>query len=371
MSTSQMKLTLVLICSWCLQAWAAPDFPLPPTTRQVQLFRNSDGNYSRRLVTVPIPQVGEREILLHVRAVSIQRFDLEMGVMLKQLNQADLTGQVAGSDAAGDVVRVGRLVTTVRPGMRVISVISPEFIEHPMSANSMEGALGLSANGVFGDYVVLKETAVVPMPRYLSYEEAATLPSSALTAWSALGIDHNVLRPGDTVLVEGTGGVSTFALQFAVAAGGRVIVTSSSDEKLQKARSLGATAGINYRKEPNWSAAVLRQTNGHGADLVVDIGGRSTLEQSMNSLAYEGNLAILGGLGGYDGTISAWSLMNKAGTARGIVGGARNDLVRMCRFMEQHRIHPVIDRTYPFSELERALSDLESGSFVGKLVLVL
>ena len=364
-----------LLCVVCglasLPILAASDLPVPPTTRQVLRVREPDGTYGRQLVSVPVPQIGDHDVLLHVRAVAIQRGDAEKMTLPADWPSPDRNGQIMGSDAAGDVVRVGKLVRSVRPGTRVLTSAFASYLNHPLKADALDDALGFSVNGVFGDYVALKETAVVPMPRYLSYEEAATLPSSALTAWSALGIDHKLLRPGDIVLVEGTGAISTFALQFAVAAGARVIVISSSDEKLQKARSLGAEAGINYKKEPNWSAAVLSQTNGHGADFVVDIGGRSTLEQSMNSLAYEGNLAIVGGLGGYDGTISAWSLMNKAGTLRGVFGGSRSDVVRMCEFMERHQIHPVIGRTYPLEELERALNDAVSGDHVGKLVVVL
>jgi NADPH:quinone reductase-like Zn-dependent oxidoreductase len=169
--------------------------------------------------------------------------------------------------------------------------------------------------------------------------------------------------------VQGTGGVSTFALQFAVTSGARVIVTSSSDEKLQRAKALGAEAGINYKREPAWSERVVQLTNGHGADLVVDIGGKSTLEESTNSLADEGKLAIVGGLSGYDGNLSAWGLLEKSALAHGVFVGSRADYLRMSEFLTKHQLQPVIERVYPFAQYSDALQLLASGNFVGKIVL--
>ena len=354
-----------------LPTCATADSPVPATTRLLQRVREADGSYGRRLITAAVPEIGDHEVLLHVRAISIQRGDAERMVLPADWTGRDRNGLTMGSDAAGDIVRTGRHVHSLRPGARVLTSAFESYLDHPLHAGVLDDALGFSVNGVFGDYVVLKETAVVPMPQYLSYEEAATLPSSALTAWSALGIDERRIHRGDTVLVEGTGAISTFALQFSVAAGAQVVVTSSSEDKLQKARSLGASALINYRKVPDWSAEVLRQTRGHGADLVVDIGGRSTLEQSMKSLAYEGTLAVVGGLGGYDGILAAWPLMEKSATARGVFGGSRSDLERMCQFMARHRIHPVIGRTYAFDDIDQAMKDALSGEHVGKLVVKL
>src|SRR5262249_30198105 len=156
-------------------------------------------------------------------------------------------------------------------------------------------------------------------------------------------------------LVQGTGGVSIFALQFAAAAKARVIVTSSSDDKLTWARKLGASDGINYKTSPKWSEQVLAKTNGHGADLVVDVGGKDTLDQSVRSLAYGGMVSIVGGLSGYDGALSAVGLLNRTANARGIFVGSRADYERMSRFIEKHRIHPVIDRTFPFDQYDAAL----------------
>jgi NADPH:quinone reductase-like Zn-dependent oxidoreductase len=171
------------------------------------------------------------------------------------------------------------------------------------------------------------------------------------------------------VLVQGTGGVSTFALQFAVAAGAYPIVTSSSDEKLAHAKQLGARQGINYRSEPEWAKAVLRLTQGRGADLVLDVVGKSTLEQSVQSLADEGELAVIGGITGYDGSLSAWGLLKKSAVARGIFVGSRVDFIRMNEFMGRHRLRPLIDRTYPIEKYAEALDAMASGSFMGKIVL--
>lgn len=353
---------------------ASADTPVPADTRRIELSRQPDGRYARRLARAPIRAVGDHDVLIRVHAVSLQRGDFDDGEgegFVDASGAPDRSHQIVGSDAAGEVVRVGRAVRTVRPGQKVVSQIFPGYVDHPAPANLMSRGLGVASDGVFADYVVLNEDAVVPFPTYLTYEEASTLPSSALTAWEALGIPGGWTRRGDTVLVEGTGGVSTFALQFAVALGARAIVTSSSDDKLAKARALGAVAGVNYRTTPAWSAAVKALTAGRGVDLALDIGGRSTLALSLDSLKETGTMAIVGGLGGYDGEISAMDLMAKRAVARGVFGGPRNAFVAMCAFMQAHRVHPVIDRVYPFEDFEAAARHLKSGNFVGKIVLAL
>jgi len=370
-----MKLARILSAITVALAWAVPgaaeDAPqVPATTRQIQMVKGSDGKYTWRMTRAPVPAVGDHQVLIHVRAVSIQRGDIELTEMMSDVfgNSVDRTGQVGGSDAAGDVVQVGRLVRSVRPGQKVVSLFFVDYVDSPLTADKLQNSHGWTTNGVFGDYVVLEETGIAPMPEWMSYEESATLPSSALTAWAATGA-HGYVRKGDTVLVEGTGGVSTFTLQFATALGAHVIITSSSDDKLTRAQALGAKEGINYRKVPDWSARVLELTGGRGADVVMDIGGRSTIEQSTKSVAYEGTLALIGGLGGYDASVSSYALISRGITARGVIAGSRADFMRMCKFMEQHRIRPVIERTYPFDDFEQAMSDLKAGNFVGKLVL--
>jgi NADPH:quinone reductase-like Zn-dependent oxidoreductase len=363
-------LTGALLACWSILAAVAA--AVPDSTRVIRIVANPQGGYAWRMMEVPVPEPGDHEVLVHVRAVSIQRADLDvLKGMPEQMGGPGLEGQIAGSDAAGDIVRVGRAVKSLRAGQRVISFFCPDYVDHPLSAAASLRTLGMQMDGTFGDYIVLRDTAVVPMPQHLSYAEAAAVPSAAVVAWGALGVERNVLHRGDTVLVEGTGGIATFAVQFAVALGARVIVTSSSDDKLERMRALGAWAGINYRKVAQWGEETLRLTGGHGADLVIDMGGRSTLAQSMKALAYEGNLAAVGGLGGGYGAIDEVALILKGATARGVFATTRNDAIRMVRFMEHHRIHPVVERTYPFAQFEQAYSNLEAGNFVGKLVLVL
>jgi NADPH:quinone reductase-like Zn-dependent oxidoreductase len=177
------------------------------------------------------------------------------------------------------------------------------------------------------------------------------------------------LHPGDVVLVQGTGGVSTFALQFAVADGARVIVTSSSDDKLARAKALGARDGINYKAQPKWAQRVLQLTQGHGADLVVDVGGKATLSQSVDSLADGGTLSVVGGLTGYDGDISAWGLLMKAAAAQTVFVGSRADYLRMLTFMKSHRLHPLIERAFPLDAYADTLKLMATGQFTGKIVL--
>jgi NADPH:quinone reductase-like Zn-dependent oxidoreductase len=184
-------------------------------------------------------------------------------------------------------------------------------------------------------------------------------------------IGQRTIGKGDTVVVQGTGGVSVFALQFAKVAGARVIVASSSDDKLARARALGASDGINYQTVPAWSSRVLELSNGHGADLIVDVGGRDTLDQSVKSLAYAGTLSVVGGLSGYDGNIPALGLLLKTATARGIYVGSRADYLRMTAFVRKHRVRPVIDRIFPLERHKEALEYMDSGGFVGKIVLQL
>ena len=238
--------------------------------------------------------------------------------------------------------------------MRVTSLYFRNWTDGTASKEIIDAAHGVDVDGVIGEYIVLEDTAVVQAPKSLSYEEAATLPTAGLTAWNATA-GKNELRDR-IVLVQGTGGVSIFALQFANAAKARVIVTSSSDDKLVRARELGARDGINYRTHPKWSEQVMKLTGGHGADLVVDVGGKESLEQSVKSLAYGGMLSIVGGLSGYDGTISSLGLLNKTASARGVYVGSRADYQRMSAFIDEHRLHPVIDKVFPLDQFDAALA---------------
>ena len=343
---------------------------IPETTRQAILQKGADGRYIWRVVQAPVATVGDHQVLVHVRAASLQNGDLGVldGLSLSAESGADRSGQIVCSDAAGDIVAKGPLVTSLQLGDRVTSLFFENYVDSPLTLEKQARQHGYTVNGVLGDYVLLEETGVAPIPDGFSYEEAATLPSSAITAWMAtVGGGH--VPAGGTVLVEGAGGVSIFALQRSKACGARVIITSSSDDKLQRALALGAAAGVNYKTETDWSARVLKLTDGHGADLVVDMGGKSTIEQSMKSLAYQGTVALVGGMGGYDAAVSSMDLILKAARACGVCGGSRADFLRMCEYLRHHQIRPLIDRIYPLDELDAALADLRSGVVMGKLVI--
>ncbi|HEY0339806.1 MAG TPA: NAD(P)-dependent alcohol dehydrogenase, partial [Steroidobacteraceae bacterium] len=280
------------------------------------------------------------------------------------------TGDVPVTDGAGEVVAAGRQVHDIRKGARVTSAYFKGWVDGPFSHERLDHVPGWTADGVLADYVVLDGVDAIPIPDGMTYEEASTLPTAGVTAWNAVAGRH-ALHPADIVLIQGTGGVSTFALQFAVASGARVIVTSSADDKLAHAKALGARDGINYKVEPDWARRVMEITQGHGADLVVDVGGKATLKQSVDSLADGGTVAVIGGLTGYDGDISAWGLMKKAATARTIFVGSRADYLHMLAFMRSHHVHPLVERVFPLDEYEAALRMMAAGQFTGKIVLTL
>jgi NADPH:quinone reductase-like Zn-dependent oxidoreductase len=330
---------------------------IPALTREVVLEKEAD-KYGWKLI----------QVLVHVRAVAINRGDLDL---LKTVNpQHDLTGREVASDAAGDVVQVGKLVTQVRVGARVTSTYFRNWTDGTPTRDQLTLAHGFAVDGVLADYVALDDTAVIAMPRGLSYEEAATLPTAGLTGWMAtLGMQP--LRPSDVVLIQGTGGVSIFALQFAAAAGTHIILTSSSDDKLERAQHIAKHESINYHLVPTWSARVRELSEGHGANLVIDVGGTSTIPESLKSLAIGGSLSLVGGLTGYDGQLSANSVISKLARIQGVYVGSRADFQRMNAFISVRRLHPVIDRVFPLEQFKAALDYMAAGDFIGKVVLSL
>jgi len=331
---------LAIGLAWC---FATPLLAAEPsitatTTRKVVLEK-FDMGYRWKLIEAPVPALGDRQVLVHMRAVALNRGDLDL---LEPDPDADFSGRVVSSDGAGDVIAVGKNVSEFRKGMRVTSLYFNDWTDGPFTEDKVKNVHGWTMDGVLGDYIVLDDTAVTA---------------------------NGPLDAGDVVVVQGTGGVSTFAAQFASAMGARVIVTSSSDDKLRRALSLGARAGINYRTHPAWSDKVHELTRGRGADLVIDVGGKDTLAQSVNSLAFGGALSIVGGLSGYDGQIPSLGLLMKNARARGIFVGSRSDYQRMAKFIAEHRLHPVIDRVFTLEQSEGALQYLAAGNFVGKVVL--
>lgn len=364
-----MRTAVVLVCMSVLTLLSlapvlAQQAEVPATTRKMVLDKIDTG-YRWKLIEAPVPAPGDRQVLVRVRAVALNRGDLEM---LEPDQGGDRGGLVVASDAAGEVVAVGAAVQGIRKGARVTSTYFKNWADGPPTDQKLAGAHGASVDGVLADYIVLEEAAVVPIPADLSFEEAATLPTAGVTAWMATAGRREIGRE-QTVLVQGTGGVSVFALQFAAALGARVIVTSSSDEKLRRVKEIGARDGINYRTVPAWSDRVGELTARHGADLVVDVGGKDTLEQSVKSLAHSGTLSIVGGLTGYGGNISALGLLLKSANAQGVYVGSRADALRMGTFIAEHKVRPVIDRVFALEEFDAALKHMASGNFVGKIVL--
>jgi NADPH:quinone reductase-like Zn-dependent oxidoreductase len=311
----------------------------------------------------PEPAPGPGEVLVRVKAVSLNYRDLL--IAKGHYNPRMQLPRVLCSDAAGEVVAIGDGVSSVRPGDRVASCFFQDWADGPITEGAARSALGGEIDGVLAEKVILKERGVVPIPHHLSFEEAATLPCAAVTAWNALTTDFD--PAGKTVLVQGTGGVSIFALQFAKALGARVLATSGHTEKLNRALALGAVAGTNYQTNPEWDKWV-KQESGGGVDLVVEVGGAGTLDKSVKAIKPGGRIALIGVLAGGSG-FNPLPLMMKGGTLRGIFVGSRAMFLAMNGLMAEKSIRPVIDRVFPFADTPAALRHLESAGHVGKVVV--
>ncbi len=337
---------------------------VPATTRKV-VYEKAGAGYTWRLIEAPVPALGDGQVLLKVRAVSLNRGDLEM---LAMQGTRDRSGMAIASDAAGVVLATGRAVHGVAKGDRVTTTYFRNWVDGPPTTEKLLDALGASVEGVFSEFLVIDATAIARPPTYLSDVEASTLPTAGVTAWTALTA-RGPLTARDVVLVQGTGGVSVFGVQIAHAAGARVIVTSSSDEKLARVKALGASDGINYRTTPQWGARVLELTGRHGADVILEVGGKDTVAQSATALAEFGTLSIIGGLSGYGGEFPALTLVSKTATARGVAVGSRADYQAFALFLERHRIRPVVDRVFPLSQLDAAREYMDAGRLFGKVVV--
>jgi NADPH:quinone reductase-like Zn-dependent oxidoreductase len=312
----------------------------------------------------PEPTPGPGQVLVAVKAVSLNYRDLL--VARGQYNPRMPLPRVPCSDAAGEVLAVGDTVLSVKPGDRVCGTFCQDWADGPLSEAAAKSALGGALDGVLAEKVVLHEAGVVPIPSHLSFEEASTLPCAAVTAWNALTIDFD--PAGKTVLLQGTGGVSIFALQFAVALGAKVLITSGSDDKLARALGMGATAGVNYKQTPDWEKWARQQTNGVGVDLVVEVGGAGTLERSVKATRHGGRIAVMGVLAG-GGGFDPVSMFMKGITLRGVFVGSRAMFEAMNATISTHAIRPVIDRVFPFDDFPSAFRHLESGSHFGKVVI--
>jgi NADPH:quinone reductase-like Zn-dependent oxidoreductase len=306
------------------------------------------------------------QVRVRVRAASLNHRDLL--VIRGHVAEKSRLPLVLLSDCAGEVVEVGCDVRRFKIGDRVSAAPLPEWVTGPFSNEMLTSALGGAADGVLGEYFSCDQRALVTISDWLPFEEAATLPRAALTAWNAL-FEQSDLRPGQTVLVQGSGGVSIFALQFAVAAGARVIAISSNDLKLGRLRELGASHVVNYQRKPDWSHVVLELTNGAGVDHVIEIGGAGTLDQSIKATAVGGCINVIGMLTGGSGTFDTLPILRKTLRLQGIVVGSVEMFERMIGTIENLDIAPVIDRTFEMQDIVAALKYLESGRHVGKVVV--
>jgi NADPH:quinone reductase-like Zn-dependent oxidoreductase len=318
------------------------------------------------MVERPDPQPGRGEVLIAVKAVSLNYRDLM--VVEGRYNPKMALPRIPCSDGAGEVIAVGDGVTSVKAGDRVAGIFMQNWIDGKPAAAKQKGALGGDIDGMLAEKVVLHEPGIVKIPEHLSWEEAATLPCAAVTAWNAV-IRTGQIRSCDTVVIQGTGGVSIFALQFAKLAGARVLGTSSSDDKLAKAREMGLDDGFNYRKNPDWARWVLEVTGGVGADLIVEVGGAGTFGQSLKAVRTGGTVAQIGILSQTAEPLQIGPILHNQIRIQGIYVGSRADFDQMNAAIARHRLRPSIHEVFPLKNAPDALRAMASGSHFGKLVI--
>ncbi len=317
------------------------------------------------LVERPVPKPRRGEILVHLKAASLNYRDL--AILVQKYMPTLPLPYVPASDACGEVVEVGEAVTRFKVGDRVIPIYTQGWHDGlPTLELRTKRTLGAPLEGVLQEYIAVPAEDAVSVPAHLSDGEAATLPIAALTAWSTL--QEGGVKPGDTVLVQGTGGVALFALQFARLAGARVIALSSSDEKLKRAQQLGADVGINYRTTPDWNVAVKEATRGHGVDIVVETAG-ATLDKSLASLAFGGFVGVVGFVAGYKAEIPVRALLGPMIRVQGIAVGSRARFEAMNRAIAQHKLKPVVDSTFALDKAADAFRHMEQGRHFGKIVI--
>lgn len=324
------------------------------------------GTDGLRLIELSRPTPGPGQLLIKVHAAALNYRDSEMVAGTYQ-GQAQHAFTLL-SDGAGEVVEVGTAVTRFAVGDRVIGSFWQGWQAGRLGDCAAAMPLGGPLDGMLSEYVLLDQYGVVACPEHLSWEEAATLPCAALTAWQAL-IAEGQLKAGDWVLLQGSGGVSLFALQFALMHGARVICSSSQDEKLQRLAELGATGLINYRSTPDWHQQVMEITGGYGVDHVLEVGGPGSFAQSLLSLHPSGQVNVIGYLGGQQGEINPLLILQKNARVRGIAVGPRQSFEAMNRAITSSGMRPLIDSVYNWLDLPKALAHLQSGQHFGKVVL--
>ncbi len=313
----------------------------------------------------PEPVPGAGEVVIRMRAASLNYRDLQ----IVRGEYGDLSLPVIpASDGAGDIVAIGAEVTAFQVGDRVSPIMVPDWLAGAPAAQNSRKRLGSALDGVLAEYVRVPERSLVKLARHMTYLEAATLPVAGVTAWEALFV-RGRLQPGETVVVQGTGGVSIFALQLAHAAGARVIVTSSSDEKIARACALGASDGINYRSTPEWHEQVLRLTDGRGADHVIDVVGGKNLARSIAASKIGGTVSLVGYLDGFHADLDLPLVLRRVVTLHGMSVGSRASFEALVAACEANALRPAIDRVFPFAEARAALEYLALGRHFGKVAI--
>ena len=368
MSTRRRLLGLATVALVALAA-SGESTAQPPTIRQYQFAPRADGAaYEVALKQVPRPNPAAHEVLVRIHATSINGgYDVEMRDR-KPGGPADLTGGIPFADGAGEVVALGTGVTRFKVGDRVVGIFMPRWIDGDRTAEGLSSSRGGNAGGMLSEFVVADEQSLVTFPKHLSYEEAATLPTSGVTAWVGL-FKYGRLKAGDYVLLEGTGGVSTFGLVFAAAAGAKPIITSSSDAKLERARKLGAFGTVNYRADPEWQKAVRALTGDAGVKQVLEVGGRGTFAKALEALAFDGHVAMIGTLSGFAEQLPTGPLFQAGAHLTAVYVGSRADFEAMNAFIAQHEIHPVVDRVLEFEQAPAAFELMAHGDYMGKIVV--
>jgi NADPH:quinone reductase-like Zn-dependent oxidoreductase len=318
------------------------------------------------LVDRPIPDPGATQVLIRMHAWSLNYRDLM--AVTGRYNPRMKLPQIPLSDGAGEIVSVGSEVQGFKTGDRVANTFFERWVSGEATDEQARTSLGAGRDGVLAEYVALHQDGVIHIPGHLTYAEAATLPCAAVAAWNALITKGNI-KAGDTILTLGTGGVSIFALQFALLCGAKVLITSGSDEKLEKAAKLGASQTINYQKQADWGKYVRQLTGGRGVDLVVEVGGSGTFNQSIASLRRGGTLALLGVLA-HASEINIVPVFMNGIRVQGLFVGSRETFSAMNAAIALHQLHPVIDRTFGFGEFPEALMRMQAGGHFGKIVVV-
>ncbi len=322
---------------------------------------------SLSLVERPDPMPGPRQVLVRVRATSLNYRDL-LTVEAQSARAAPKPDLIPLSDGAGEIVAVGPGVSRVKAGDRVAGCFMQKWVGGAIDEAAQASALGGALDGMLTELAVLEEDGVVKLPHHLSFEEGATLPCAGVTAWHAL-VEIGAIRAGDVVLVQGSGGVSIFALQFARMFGARVIATSSSAAKAERLKKMGAEAVIDYRATPDWDKEALRLTGGRGVDITVEVGGAGTLPRSFLATRLGGRIAVIGLLTGAGAQVDPMPILRRNLRVQGLYVGNKHMFEAMNRAIEAGGLKPVIDKVFPFAQAKEAYRHLKSQQHFGKIVI--